>query len=109
MSDKVIHVGEADFKEIVVDSEIPVVVDFWAPWCSPCIALGPVIDELAEDYDGKVKFVKVNTDESQSIAMKYGIMSIPTLKFIKGGEVVDSISGAAPKEFFVEWIGKAMG
>ncbi len=108
MSDKVIHVGEADFQKTVIESEMPVVVDFWAPWCGPCLALGPVIDELAEDYDGKVKFVKVNSDESQNIAIKYGIMSIPTLKFIKGGKVIDSISGAAPKEFFIEWIDKAM-
>ncbi|MCK4538662.1 MAG: thioredoxin [Candidatus Krumholzibacteria bacterium] len=108
MSDKVTHVGENDFQEIVVDSEVPVVVDFWAPWCGPCLAIGSVIEELADDYDGKVKFVKVNTDEARNIAIKYGIMSIPTLKLLKGGEVVDSISGAAPKDYFVEWIDKAL-
>jgi len=108
MSDKVIHVNDDNFQEHVIDSDIPVVVDFWAPWCGPCMMVGPVIEELAEEYDGKVKFVKLNTDEARDTAIKYGIMSIPTLKILKGGEVADSISGAAPKEYFKEWIDKVM-
>ncbi len=96
MSGKVLHVDNDSFKAQVLDSEIPVVVDFWAPWCGPCRMVGPVIEELAEEYGGKVKFVKLNTDEAREVAIKYGIMSIPTLKIFKGGDVADSISGAAP-------------
>ena len=108
MSDKVLHVDNDSFKAQVLDSEIPVVVDFWAPWCGPCRMVGPVIEELAEEYGGKVKFVKLNTDEAREVAIKYGIMSIPTLKIFKGGDVADSISGAAPKEYFKEWIDKVL-
>ena len=108
MSDKVIHVDNDSFQGDVIDSDIPVVVDFWAPWCGPCRMVGPVIEELAKEYDNKVKFVKLNTDEAREIAIKYGIMSIPTLKIFKDGEVADSISGAAPKEYFKEWIDKVL-
>ncbi len=108
MSGKVLHVDNDSFKAQVLDSEIPVVVDFWAPWCGPCRMVGPVIEELAEEYGGKVKFVKLNTDEAREVAIKYGIMSIPTLKIFKGGDVADSISGAAPKEYFREWIDKVL-
>ncbi len=77
-------------------------VDFWAPWCGPCRMIAPVIEELAEDYDGKAKICKVNTDEEQEIAVKYGIRSIPTIMFFKNGELVDQMVGAASKDAFAQ-------
>jgi thioredoxin 1 len=77
-------------------------VDFWAPWCGPCRMIAPVIEELAEDYDGKAKICKVNTDEEQEIAVKFGIRSIPTVMFFKDGELVDQMVGAASKDAFAQ-------
>jgi len=77
-------------------------VDFWAPWCGPCRMIAPVVEELAEDFDGKAKICKVNTDEQQEIAVKYGIRSIPTILFFKDGEMVDQMVGAAGKDVFAE-------
>jgi thioredoxin 1 len=77
-------------------------VDFWAPWCGPCRMLAPVIDELAEDFDGKAKICKVNTDEEQDLAVKYGVRSIPTIVFLKDGEVVDTMIGASSKQALAE-------
>jgi len=77
-------------------------VDFWAPWCGPCRMVAPVIEELAEDYDGKAKVCKVNTDEEQEIAVKFGIRSIPTVMFFKDGELVDQMVGAASKQAFAD-------
>ncbi len=79
-----------------------VLVDFWAPWCGPCRMIAPVIEELAEEYDGKAKICKVNTDEEQEIAVKFGIRSIPTLIFLKDGQVVDQIVGAQSKQVLAE-------
>jgi thioredoxin 1 len=95
-------VTDDNFDEEVVQSSIPVMVDFFAEWCGPCKQIAPVVDELAGEYDGKVKIVKVNVDESQASAEKFGVMSIPTLVFVKGGEEVDRVTGALPKSALVE-------
>lgn len=90
-------VTDASFKEDVLDSEIPVLVDFWAPWCGPCRMVAPVVEEIAEQYAGQVKVVKLNTDENATTASQYGIRSIPTLMIFKGGQRVDMVVGAVPK------------
>ena len=96
-----LEVNEANFKQEVLDSAVPVLVDFWAPWCGPCRMVGPVVDEIAKDYAGKLKVVKINTDEAPGVAGSYNIMSIPTLMIFKGGERVDQIIGAQPKQAIV--------
>ena len=92
-------VNDANFAE-VINSEIPVVVDFWATWCGPCKAIAPIIDELAVEFEGKVLVCKCNVDECDDVPMDYGIRSIPTVLFFKGGEVVDRHVGAATKDVF---------
>jgi len=91
------EVKDQNFEEEILKSELPVLVDFWAPWCGPCHMVSPVVEKLSESYSGKFKFCKVNVDEAQITASKYGIMSIPTLMFFKNGEVVDEIIGAVPE------------
>lgn len=88
---------DATFEAEVINSDKLTVVDFWAPWCGPCLALGPTIEGLAKDYDGKVNVGKVNVDENPQLSVNYGITSIPAVLFIKGGQVVDKQVGAAPK------------
>jgi thioredoxin 1 len=92
-----ITLTEGNFEQEVLNSELPVMVDFWAVWCGPCKVLGPIVEELANEYQGKLKVGKVNVDENNQLAGRYGIMSIPTLKFFKGGKVVGELIGAAPK------------
>ena len=91
------QVTDSTLDQEVLESAVPVLVDFWAPWCGPCRMVAPVVDDIAVEYDGKVKVVKVNTDENPSVASKYGIRSIPTLMIFKGGQRVDMVVGAVPK------------
>jgi thioredoxin 1 len=94
--ENLIHVTDSEFQEKVLNSQLPVVVDFWAPWCGPCRMIAPVLEELAEENQGKVVIAKVNTDENPEWAMKFGVQGIPTLLFISGGELKDHQVGAGP-------------
>ena len=96
-SDKVVELTDDSFETEVLKSSTPVLVDFWATWCAPCKAIGPLIDELAEEYDGKVKIAKVNVDDNQAIPGQFGVRGIPTLILFKDGQVVDQVVGAVPK------------
>ena len=99
-----IQVTDGNFDQEVIKSTLPVLVDFWAPWCGPCRAMGPVIDELANEYTGQVKVTKMNVDENPSTPSKYGIRAIPTLILFKGGEVVEQIIGAVSKSSIKEMV-----
>jgi thioredoxin 1 len=99
---------DANFEELVVKSDVPVLVDFWAPWCGPCRMVGPVLDEVAKEYAGKAKVVKVNVDEETAVAGAMSIRSIPTVALFKGGEVVDVLVGARPKAAFTAALDKVV-
>jgi thioredoxin 1 len=107
-SDKVRELSDTNFKDEVVNSDKPTLVDFWAPWCMPCKAIAPVIEELATAYDGKVKFTKLNVDDNPMTASSYGVRGIPTLIFFKNGSVVDQIVGAVPKAELEKAIGRLL-
>ena len=95
---------ESNFEQEVLQSDVPVVVDFYADWCGPCKMMSPVVEKLADTYAGRVKIGKLNTDEAQSLAAKYGVMSIPNIVFFKNGEVVDRQVGAVPQSVLEEKI-----
>jgi thioredoxin 1 len=107
-SDKVIQLSDDSFEDDVLKSTTPVLVDFWASWCAPCKAISPVVDALADDYDGKVKIGKLNVDENPATPGKYGVRGIPTLILFKDGKVVDQVVGAVPKNQLEGLIKKAL-
>ena len=94
---KPLEVTDTEFEEQVLNADLPVLVDFWAEWCGPCHAIAPILEGLAEEYDGKVKFVKVDTEENFDTTARYGVRSLPTLLVFRGGQQVDKIIGAKPK------------
>jgi thioredoxin 1 len=106
-SEHVKVVTDGDFDQQILQSDVPTLVDFWAAWCGPCRTVGPVVEELAGEYAGKVKVAKLNVDENKQTPTKYGIRGIPTLILFKGGQVVDQIVGAVPKDRIKELLDKA--
>lgn len=98
------QVNDASFDAVVLQSQLPVLVDFWAPWCGPCRAIGPIIEELAAEYEGKLLVAKLNVDESPAMPSKYGIRAIPTLILFKNGEIVEQVTGAVSKANIVTMI-----
>ena len=108
MSDKVIHATDADFDSVVLQSDQPVLVDFWAQWCGPCKMIAPALDELAQSYDGRAKIVKVDIDQNRNTAMKYHVRSIPTLLLFKDGQVQATQIGAVGKAQLAQMLDKAL-
>lgn len=103
-----VHVTDAAFEKTVLQSTIPVIVDFWAPWCTPCRMVAPTLDKLAKEYSGKLLVTKVNTDENPEWAMKYGVQGIPTMLFISGGKIVHRQVGALPEPMLRDVVGQFM-
>lgn len=101
---EVLHINDADFETAVVQSDIPVLVDFWAPWCGPCQMIAPILDEIAPEFAGKVKIVKINVDDNQLVAGQFGVRSIPTLLLFKNGQLVATQVGALPKNQLAAFI-----
>jgi thioredoxin 1 len=106
MNSTVINATDASFEKDVLGSALPVLVDFWAPWCGPCRMVGPVVEELSQEYGDRVRFVKVNTDENMDTSLAYGIQSIPTLAIFRDGKLVDGVLGAVPKKMLETLIKK---
>ncbi|HET6632047.1 MAG TPA: thioredoxin [Rhodanobacteraceae bacterium] len=108
MSELISHISDADFDSQVLKSDTPVLVDFWAEWCGPCKAIAPVLEDLAGDYRGKVKIVKLNIDENQKTAVNYNVRSIPTLLLFKNGKVEATEIGAKPKSAFAQMLDRSL-
>jgi thioredoxin 1 len=105
---KPLHFTDGNFDADVLKSEVPVLVDFWATWCGPCRMIAPIVEELAVEYDGKAKIGKLDVDDNQQTAIKYGVRSIPTILIFKGGELKDTIVGAVPKNTLIQKLNAVM-
>ena len=101
-----LHVTDSEFEKVVLQSTLPVVVDFWAPWCGPCRMVAPILDKIAKENDGKLVIAKVNTDENNQWAMQYGVQGIPTMLFISNGELVHKQVGALPEAMLKDILGQ---
>ncbi|RMD84350.1 MAG: thioredoxin [Candidatus Dadabacteria bacterium] len=108
MSDLVCEVSDSNFEQEVLQSDLPILVDFWAPWCGPCKSIAPVIEELASEYEGRVRFAKLNVDDNPHTPTKYSVRGIPNLVLFNKGEVVDQIVGAVPKDQLVSALSKVV-
>lgn len=108
MPSEPINVTDAAFEQTVLQSNVPVIVDFWAPWCGPCKMVAPILDKLAKEYDGKILIAKVNTDENPEWMMKYGIQGIPTMLFVAGGKIVHRQVGALPERMLRDTVTQFM-
>jgi thioredoxin len=108
MSEKIINVTDSTFDTLVLKSSTPALVDFWASWCAPCRAIAPIVDEMATQYDGRVRVAKMNVDENPATPGKYGVRGIPTLILFKDGKVVDQLVGAVPKNQIKDLIEKGL-
>jgi thioredoxin 1 len=108
MSDVYKTISDGSFKQDVLESDQPVIVDFWAPWCGPCRAMAPVFEDLAREYAGKMTFAKINTDENQNTMMNFGIQGIPTLLFFSNGKLVEQLVGARPRNDLKQHIEKVL-
>ncbi len=109
MGKNTVELTDANFATTVEQSEVPVLVDFWAPWCGPCRLVAPVVEELAETYSGRLRVGKLNTDDNPTVASQFNIRSIPTLLFFKNGQVVDHVVGAVPREKLQKKVDEILG
>ncbi|MCJ7514842.1 MAG: thioredoxin [Dehalococcoidia bacterium] len=108
MSENMINVDQSSFERDVLNSQMPVLVDFWAPWCGPCKAVAPIVEELAKEYKGRIEFAKLNVDDAPFVASKYGVMSIPTIMVFKSGKPMQHAIGYQPKEQLKKLLDKAL-
>ena len=108
MAQNTVNVTDSNFESTVIKSTVPVLVDFWAPWCGPCVAIGPTLEQMAEEFKGRITVAKMNVDENANTPSQFGVRSIPYIVLVKDGKVVDSVVGAVPKAKLMDMINKAL-